>query len=77
MGSDEAEDVVFADSVNVVAIPIVPLCTLTAVVQPAVLYPPGNLVVVLTQAEFKISHCVAISHSSGDPQALALIHHGA
>lgn len=45
--SHELEDVLFTDAMDIVAIPIVPVCALQAVLQPAVLDPLCNLVVIL------------------------------
>jgi len=50
MVPNEIEDVLLSDAVDIVAIPVVPVCPLQAVLQPAVLDPPSNLVVVLPQA---------------------------
>src|SRR6266446_3595575 len=47
MVPDEVEDVLFTDAMDIVAIPIVPVCALQAILQPAVRDPPANLVVVL------------------------------
>jgi len=77
MVPNEAEDVLFTDAMDIVAIPIVPVRTLKAVMQPTVVDPPGNLVVVLAQAQFKLPHRVAVSNASGGAQSLQLVDDGA
>ncbi len=77
MVPNEVEDVLFTDAMDIAAIPIVPLCALQAVLQPAVLDPPGNLVVVLAQAQFKLPHRVAVSNAPGGAQSLQLVDDGA
>src|SRR5258708_13038046 len=76
MVPDEVEDVPFTDAMDIVAIPIVPVCALQAILQPAVRDPPGNLVVVLPQAQFKLPHRVAVSNASGRAQSLQLVDDG-
>ena len=41
MAPDEVKDVLYTDAMDIVAIPIVPVCALQAILQPAVLDPPG------------------------------------
>src|SRR6266700_114016 len=65
MASNEGEDIFFADAMDVVAIPIMSPSTLQTVVQPAVLDPLANLVVILPETQFKIAHRIAVSHTSG------------
>lgn len=77
MVADEVEDVLFTDETDIVAIPLVPACAPQAILQPAVLDPPGNLVVVLPEAQFKLPHRVAVSNASGGAESLQLVDDGA
>jgi len=49
---DEGEDILLAEAMNVVAVAIVPLVSLSSVPEPAVGNPFLNLVLVLAQAFF-------------------------
>src|ERR1700674_4472852 len=49
MVSKEREDIFFADTMDVVAVPIMAPCALQTVLQPAVLDPLCNLVVILPE----------------------------
>ncbi len=75
--SEEVENVLLADAVDVLAIPVMPACALKAVLLPAVLDPPSNLVVIFTQAQLQIPHRVAVSDSPRGPHVLALVDHRA
>ena len=77
MVPDEVKDVGLSDTVNVVALSVVPACALAAVLKPAALYPPRNLVMIFTQAPFQIPYCVAVSQAPGNSHAFALVDDGA
>ena len=61
MVPNEVENILFTDAVDIVAIPIVPVCALQAVLKPAVLDPTCNLVVVLAM-------CTSLWHAAGGGQ---------
>jgi len=76
MGSNESENISFAEAMDVVAISIVAPCALQSVLQPAVLNPLGNLVVVLPETQSKVTHRIPVSHTTGSANAFQLIDDG-
>ena len=73
MAPNEVEDVFFADAMDVASIPVVPTSTLKAFLEPAVLDPTGNLVMVFPKAQLKVSHSVTIANAARGAQTLELI----
>jgi hypothetical protein len=63
MVRNEVDDVFLMDAVDIVPIPAMAARALETIPQPAVLDLPDNLVVVLAQAQFKLAHCVTVSHA--------------
>ena len=63
MVSDEVENILLADAVDVVPVPIMPTRALEVILKPAVLYLADDLVVILAQAHLQVPHGVAVSHS--------------
>ncbi len=76
MVSNESENISFAEAMDVVAISIVAPCALQSVLQPAVLNPLGNLVVVLPETQSKVTHRIPVSHTTGSANAFQLIDDG-
>ena len=61
---DEIEEVVLSEAVDIAAVAVVALRTLSPVTEPAIRNPLLNLVVIFTEALFQVAHCVSVAYSS-------------
>jgi len=64
----EVQHVFFMESVNVVAVSIVTFCSLHAIAKPTVRNPSLNLVMVLSEAGFEVTHGVSLADAPRVPQ---------
>ena len=74
MVPDEFDNVFLTDTVDVVSTFPASSRSLEAVLKPSIVYPFADFVVVLTEAQFQLAHCVAVAHAAGSAEALQFVH---
>jgi hypothetical protein len=71
---NEVNDVVLTDVVDIFPVAVTSPRFLKAILQPAILNPPGNFLMVLPEAQLKFVHRVTISYAPGGAHTLQLVH---
>ena len=71
---NEVNDVVLTDAMDIFPIAVMSPRALKAVLQPAILNPPGNFLIVLPEAQLKFVHRVTISYAPGGAHTFQFVH---
>jgi len=71
---NEFNNVVLTDAVDIFPIAVTSPRSLKAALQPAILNPPGDFLMVLPEAQLKFVHRVTISYAPGGAHTFQLVH---